>query len=99
MRKEIIKHAVADISWVREEVNPINLLGLQKESNFLDEFSLSELMSNMLIKMKTKVNSDSYYLSAHKVIKLIQENLISLVLKLLTKTWGFVKFVEGYIIP
>lgn len=49
-----------------------NLLGLQKSSSFLEEFSLSELMSLDLIKIKTKLNTDTYYLlSGPKIIELI----------------------------
>jgi hypothetical protein len=49
-----------------------NLLGLQKSSSFLEEFSLSELMSLDLVKIKTKLNTDTFYLlSGPKIIELI----------------------------
>jgi hypothetical protein len=48
------------------------LLGLQKSSSFLEEFSLSELMSLDLVKMKVKLNTDTYYLlSGPKIIELV----------------------------
>ena len=49
-----------------------NLLGLQKYSSFLEEFSLSDLMSLDLLKMRAKSNADSFYLlSAPKIIELV----------------------------
>lgn len=49
-----------------------NLLGLQKSSSFLEEFSLSELMSLDLVKMRAKTNTDSFYLlSAPKIAELV----------------------------
>ena len=49
-----------------------NLLGLQKSSSFLEEFSLSELMSLDLLKMNAKLNTDTYYLlSGPKIIELV----------------------------
>ena len=49
-----------------------NLLGLQKESTFLDEFSMSDLMSIELMKVDAKANTDFYYLlSPPKIIDLL----------------------------
>lgn len=49
-----------------------NLLGLQKSSTFLEAFSLSELMSLDLLRMKSKLNTDTYYLlSAPKIVELV----------------------------
>lgn len=49
-----------------------NLLGLQKSSSFLAEFSLSELMSLELLRMRARTNSDTFYLlSAPKISELV----------------------------
>lgn len=49
-----------------------NLLGLQKSSTFIDEFSLSEVMSLDLLTMKAKINTDPFYLlSSAKIVQLV----------------------------
>jgi hypothetical protein len=49
-----------------------NLLGLQKSSTFVDDFSLSEAMSLDLVKLASPINCDFYYLlSAPKIIELL----------------------------
>lgn len=49
-----------------------NLLGLQKSSTFLDDFSLSEVMSLELMKVTYRLNTEFYYLlSSPKIIELL----------------------------
>ena len=55
-----------------QEAGERNILGVQKSSSFLEEFSLSDLMSLDLVRIKAKVNCDTYYLlSVPKIIEIV----------------------------
>lgn len=67
-----VKNITKELFKKETQTNERTLLGLQKSSFLVEEFSLSQIMSMDLMKLKLKINTDLYFLlSCPKIIELV----------------------------